>query len=430
MSVRGARGSRPTWIFTFLLPVLFLAPETVNLGVMFLRWDYLLLAAVFLRATVEATAMSRRSGARRLILPFPRLVLLYLIFTVFQVLALGPTTSLLDGLKYASWPLKILVWVLGVRLLYKQLGCGPHHVAALIRNLVFMVFGMQVLELLSPEFRAAVFKFYPVAATDRLIEITYRARGPFNGYDVTSLFLVVAAAFLYEIRREKAPDQSVGNSLALLACFAGAVISARTGLILFLAVTLYAVFLRRPSPLKVVAMLAVSFTALLLFGEYRIGYADDLGLIERYQELISAIQEGDLLLISSVSGTFHMNDALSFDERYWLWGTGLTTATTADQLYFKYFYMYGAVGLTTWVLVHCGLTLAAASGRNVEIARTYARAALVVSIVFALAHFKGGNYFFAARLGEIVALLFAFAEAKRSLSRALPTYDQATNNAY
>jgi len=413
MFTRVNRRQRYTWIFTTLLPVLFLAPEIINVGLLFFRWDYLLLAFFLLQSAFEASVRSRTTGSLHLRVPDVRIGVLFLGFAVYQALAIESGESFLEGIKYATWPLKAIFWAIGVRTVYMRLKCSPQDVVSLIRNLTFIVFGMQVLELSSGSFRDALFDLYPVASTGRLAQLSYRARGPFNGYDVSSLFYAVAAVVLIEVHRWRSQRLGITTSAALGVSAVGALIAARLGFVLLMIYFIYVLLLRKPSVLKVsILLVAIAVGQQLLTGG-ELGYADDLGLLERYQEVIAAVQKGDIFLVSSVQGTFSMNELLSFEARDWLWGAGLITGTTADQLYSKYLYMYGAMGLSFWVFIHIVLTITAARGASDVNAGGYARGALLISIMFAVAHFKGGNYFFSNRLGELAVLLFMLSYSRR-----------------
>lgn len=406
-------------IFGWLLPFCFLAPELINIGFMFVRWDYLLIA-IYTAAILTSTSNNRTSSnwTKRTF----AIVLLYILFAIYQASALRDQSGLLEGIKYASWPIKVLIWGIGVHFIYKNLNCSVGHVYLFIKSTTILVFSIQIMELTLPGFRNVLFDLYPVAAQERLAELSFRARGPFNGYDLASIYFVVAGVFLHQYHQHY--TKSGGKRFVVYAvCLCGAFISARTGFLLLLAYfTLYAYTNYKPIiKLQAVSLLAAIISVIYLTPVNDLSGVDD-SILGRYYELLSGLLSGDLTQISSVAGTFYMNEVLMETEDISTFGQGLTADTTADQLYFKYLFMFGITGLLLWIFIHFYITIQANHKSNSnEAATVYRRTIVIVSIILALAHIKGGNYFFSSRLGDIIALLLILGTTTPSLSSKRPS---------
>lgn len=238
------------------------------------------------------------------------------------------------------------------------------------------------------------------------MELTFRARGPFSGYDVTSLFFVVAIVVFNESKKTSWGLTSTLNYAAVAASLVGAFISARTGFVLALLYLGISAWRRASAAGRVVLVgcVGIGIIGITTLGELS---GSDESLIGRYAELLSALSAGDLTQVQSVYGTFYMNAVIFGESWNPMWGAGLDAGTTADQLYAKYLFMFGIVGLSIWIFIHFStiLLLRKARGSTVDEQVYFAKCALVVALLFALAHIKGGNYFFSSRLGDIVVLL-------------------------
>jgi hypothetical protein len=397
-------------LFGWILPFCFLAPELINVGFMYLRWDYLLIAVYAAAIALSGSKKSRSFNWSRKTLA---IVLLYTLFSIYQASLLATQSGLLEGIKYASWPLKVLFWGLSVYLIYNRLNCSMRHVYLFIRNVTILVFAIQILELTFPEFRSALFDFYPVAAHERLIELTFRARGPFNGYDLASIYFVVAGVFVHQYHRHHMsvrPESFVMYAI----CLVGAFISARTGFLILLTYFIIYAYINSKIIVKAQLLSIVAiFISLIYFTPVAEFNGIDDSILGRYYELINGLVSGDFEQISSVAGTFYMNEVLLEAGGIGLFGQGLTADTTADQLYFKYLFMLGLTGLLVWISVHLYLIVQAYSGINADGSpAVYSRIVFLISIILAIAHIKGGNYFFASRLGDIIAFLLILSTAK------------------
>lgn len=404
--------------FGWLLPFCFLAPELINIGFMFLRWDYILIA-IYTAAILTSTPniWARTDWTKRTF----AIVFLYIIFSIYQASALKNQSGLLEGIKYASWPIKVLLWGIGVHFIYKKLNCSIRHVYLFVKNATILVFAIQLMELTFPEFRNVLFDLYPVAAKDRLVELSFRARGPFNGYDLASIYFVVAGVFLHQYHQNQIKS-GVKPFLIYSICLCGAFISARTGFLLLLAYfTLYAYTNSRiVIKLQIASLFAAIISVTYLAPGHDLSGVDD-SILGRYYELLSGLLSGDLNQISSVAGTFYMNEALLETGGISTFGQGLTADTTADQLYFKYLFMFGITGLIFWISIHLYIAIQANYKNNPnETVTAYRKTILIISIILALAHIKGGNYFFSSRLGDIIALLLILGTTTPSLPSMRP----------
>lgn len=390
------------------LPLLFVAPEVINLGVMFLRWDYLLflyLLITFMLSSARLRSQSDLFWTQRTTF----LVLVYFLTSLLFMLRLSGGSDGLDGVKYASWPIKTIFWAVGAWFSLRLLGANERTIYKFLTVLVLLVLAMQALELISPAFREWSFIYYPVGAEERLRQLDFRARGPFNGFDTTSVFFLVAGVYFNEFARRFAVGR-FGAAWRLLATITGAYLSARTGFLLLILYLLVARFARGKVLAKLVWIVAGLLAVVFLPNWAGTVSGQDDSLVGRNLEVFQALLSGDLMGTQSFAGTFAMNNALlatGFDR---FWGQGLAVGTTADQLYFKYLFMFGQVGLTVWIIIHAFLFWLCYTKTPVTRAQqTYRSTALAVIVLVAIAHIKGGNYFFASRLGEIIALLIVLA---------------------
>lgn len=401
--------------FGWLLPFCFLAPELINIGFMYLRWDYLLIA-IYAAAILIARSSNyvNFDWTKRTL----AIVLLYILFSIYQASALRDQSGLLEGIKYASWPIKVLFWGIGVHIIYKKLNCSIRHVYLFVRNATILIFVIQILEVSLPGFRSVLFDLYPVAAQERLLELSFRARGPFNGYDLASIYFVVAGVFIHQYHQYSI--KSGGARFFIYAiCLFGAFISARTGFLLLLTYFIIHAYINSRVIVKFqIIGIVASIVSLAYFTSFADVSGIDDGILGRYYELINGLVSGDLNQISSVAGTFYMNEVLLETGDIRTFGQGLTADTTADQLYFKYLFMFGTVGLFAWIFIHFFISIQAYYGGNPnELSVIYRRIILLISIILAFAHIKGGNYFFSSRLGDIIALLLILSTTSYSIPR-------------
>ncbi len=393
--------------FGIILPFLFVAPEVINLGAMFLRWDYLIFFVFILNylnnKSTQCTFMTAWSKKTNII------VLAYTACTALMIWRLSGDTELIEGLKYAAWPMKSIFWGIGFYLVLHNLKGSATDIYRMLTTMAILVFVMQLFELLLPSFRDFIFEYYPVVAEERLRDLDYRARGPFNGYDLTSLFFAVVCIYINEYSKYY-NIKSSGTAWRIVLTIAGAYISARTGLLLIIGYLFYSYLSQKKWQGKTGLIFLVSLGIVFLPGFISIDEADDSNLFGRYLEIVQAMASGDVLMIQSFSGTFAMNALLLAQDFNPIWGSGLTVDTTADQLYFKYFYMFGFVGLVIWIIFHVSIYLICRSGNATHSdQRVYRYASLAVVVLIAIAHIKGGNYFFSTRLGDLVAMLLVLA---------------------
>jgi uncharacterized membrane protein YwaF len=407
-----------------LLPVALLLPEVINLGMLYLRWDYLLLA--FLGLTL--LLIQGRSGGMRL----SRLssagaifVIGITLFALWQLIAIPPGTNTASLAKYALGPLKVLAWGLVVRELFIAFRLGTRDLFHMFFTLIGLVVIVQAAELSSPAVREFLFRFYPVAAQERLETLAFRARGPFSGYDAASMFCALACVVVYEL----GPRSRRGHPpiVPLCLCLGGAFVAARTGFVL---AVLYLIV--RSSLDRRQRMAALSAFAALLVIANVVGGRDsaDETLGGRYVEIVAAIRGADLSQISSVQGTIHMNEELFYGASLsdHAWGAGLISDTTADQLYAKYLFMLGLAGLGMWCLLHSWLIVALAlRWGQASQAGAVARTACIIAVMFAIAHWKGGNYYFASRLGELSMLITLLGLAPSRMLDGSPTGPLCSN---
>lgn len=396
-----------------LLPLLLLIPEVLEIGGTFVRWDYLLLPVgallLYRRVTFERGLETRLNYTTPTFWLFGLLAL----FTGYQLLQVDPLNAdVSDAVKYALWPVKIFVWAAMVRELVLVLDQPQETLHKLFARLAVLVFLVQLAELASPAFRDLLNTYFPTAAKERLSSLDYRARGVFNGYDTASLFFCLCAIVCDQTAKALGIRARVKHCLLMLLCLAGSVLSARTG---FLLLTVYVgieAWRACSAMVRIIALLAIAtlVLAMVTFGSVLTGEEGTLG--GRYLEIFNFVSSGDPTAVNSFWGTLYMNYSL-FLTNEWspLWGNGLDTQTTADQLYAKYLFMFGLFGTGMWVTFHAALIGVLARVRSQF--RPLAVAGVVYLLLMAVAHVKGGNYLFAQRLGELTMLVLMLA-----LSRA------------
>ncbi len=399
----------------------------MHIGGIFFRWDYVFLILSVLILANQAAA--RLAAGERLPVFYPPAALLFFLlvalFSLFQFSSLG-AGGLFDGVKYAIWPLKVLIWALLMAALLRTFRCDVDDVYAIIYRLVIILGSMQALELLSPDFRSLLFNLYPVSAEDRLQELTYRARAVFNGYDTASIFFCIAGIAMHQLGPSLHKKRGLAaKSLSVALPFLGAFFAARTG---FLLLVLYHIVHFSLSGRGIIRVIFVTVTVLLVVRS--LSGADiegkDIGLLERYVEVLAAVINQDSEGVNSLYGTFYMNQILLSEHWDVIHGAGLTAETTADQLYVKYLYMFGLPGLLLWCIIHGYLIILAyrrsynAPDQN---AQAYSLVVFSSSVLLLVAHVKGGNYLFAQRLGEIIMLLIALSFRTGSVPRLVPVED-------
>lgn len=401
------------------LPFLLLFPDVIQVGGTFIRADYLALpmgAALLLHRLAYKEAAEPFAGytAGALLL-----LVLYPAFTVFQYNWVpSGIPGVEDAIKYTLWPLKMVVWGFCIRELFVAHPDPAGMLYRFMATLVVLVLGIQVLELTIPAVRGLLLQWYPIAAADRVSAITYRARGVFNGYDTTSMFYLLAVIVLTQLRASLTKAQAP-HLLLLFGCLIGAFVAARTGTLLILGYLAFFYWARLPGAwrmLLVVAGITAGLGLSLASPQVLSGEEGSLG--GRYLEIALVFTSGDALAVNSFWGTFAMNALALSDSSLDIWvGSGLTPATTADQLYVKYLVMFGIIGLSIWALIHVclliGLYRKAGLGTQVALRR----AGFWFSFLVVIAHIKGGNYFFAQRLGELLTLVLLLAFTQSRLLR-------------
>lgn len=396
--------SKRNLIFQFLLPVLFIGPEIINLGVMFLRWDYLLIVFFVFSSFKNGNSISHSNqlewGNRSTLL-----VLIFISCTLLMCLKLFENEDLIGSLKYAAWPIKSIFWGVSVLFILKKLKGSAETIYRMFTSIAVIVIFMQLFEFFLPSFREFIFTYYPVAAEERLRGLDFRARGPFNGYDLTSLFYTVICVYFIEYSKHYKINKS-DLIWRILITIIGSYLSARTGFLLIVFYLLYSYFINNKILGKFSVIVFIIILVTLFPNFISIDSAKDSNLIGRNLEVIQALISGDIFMIQSFSGTFAMNAMLLKEGFDPIWGNGLTADTTADQLYFKYYYMFGQVGLIIWVLIHFSIYYFSRSGLKFTTDQiVYKNSAIIVIVLIAIGHIKGGNYFFSLRLGDIIALL-------------------------
>ncbi len=410
----------PTLLLTALLglfPFLFLFPDVLSVGGTFIRGDYLLLPfgallllhrLAFTERTLPFAGYS--GGALAIMIGFPLL-------TLFQFLWIPEHIIDMEGaVKYALWPLKMVVWAVCMRELFVAHPNPLKAVYQVFATLVVLVFSLQVVELVSVPARLQMLEWYPIAAVDRVGQIMFRARAVFNGFDTASMFYLLATVLLTQLKT-RLPVNKLAHAGLIMLCVLGALVSARTGALLIIGYLL-AVLWNRGAPVRKLA-LAASVTWVVacvgLLGLDSVSGSEG-SLLGRYLELMNVVSSGgDMLAVNSFWGTFEMNATALSDTAFNFWfGIGLNTSTTADQLYAKYLVMFGIVGLSLWLLVHLAMLAGLKAGGHSLNRDCLKWACLVYALLVAIAHIKGGNYFFAQRLGELTALAFMLAYSSDS----------------
>lgn len=394
------------FVFLVLLPFFFVAPELINLGFMFLRWDYLI---IFVYVLFFLMDFRRNEKQTQFAWSIRTKILIgaYVACTFLMIWRLSSGSELIESVKYAAWPVKTIFWSVGFYLIARRLNGSASSIYQMLTSMAVLIFAFQIFELFSSSFRDFVFTYYPVAAEERLRDLTFRARGPFNGYDVTSLFFAVYCVYVNEYSKYY-NIKILGFFCRMAIAFFGAFLSARTGLVLIVFYLGVSYFVRSQwlgrIGLIILLLFFVVFFSLLAAGDV----AGDSSLLGRYLELVQAIVAGDILQISSFSGTFAMNLLLLNDGFNPVWGNGLTIDTTADQLYFKYFYMFGYIGLLIWIAINVLILYVCRLSGVSSDQKIYRNSAIWIIWIFILAHIKGGNYFFSTRLGDVVAVILLF----------------------
>jgi hypothetical protein len=271
-----------------------------------------------------------------------------------------------------------------------------------VAAVTIMVFGIQVLELVSGSFRGVLWSLYPMQAADRLADLDYRARGVFGGYDAASMFFLFSGVVIHQLS-----VSSVRRTMLLAVACAGAFFAARTGFLLLVGYLAVASWLAASRSQRVKSLMWAAVAMLGLWALDRIIAGEEGSLLGRYMEVVKVVTTGgDLSAVNSFYGTLYMNWA-AFAAGYWdpMWGNGVDPGTTADQLYAKYLYMLGGVGLLFWSVIHLGLLVRSGYGTDKKLA---AASAIFAALVL-VAHAKGGNYYFASRLGDFALLLVLLA---------------------
>ena len=154
----------PTLLLTALLglfPFLFLFPDVLSVGDTFIRGDYLLLPFgallllhrfAFTERTLPFAGYS--GGALAIMIGFPLL-------TLFQFLWIPEHIIDMEGaVKYALWPLKMVVWAVCMRELFVAHPNPLKAVYQVFATLVVLVFSLQVVELVSVPARLQILETF------------------------------------------------------------------------------------------------------------------------------------------------------------------------------------------------------------------------------------------------------------------------------
>lgn len=395
-----------SYLIPVILPLFFLAPEVIRVAGFYPRVDYLFLpfglALLFHR-------FAFREGVQTGFGYTPAGLLAIAAIAAFSLYSLSRIpSSVVDyggAVKYAIWPIKSLVWALLIRELLCITKSPRDTFYRVVVTTMLAVFVIQLLELVSGSFRQVLWGLYPMQAVDRLADLDYRARGVFGGYDAASIFFLFSGVIIHRLS-----DHSFRRTLLLAIACAGAFFAARTGFLLlvgYLAVVswLAASGVRRVTYLMlgVVALFGLWALDAVIAGE-------EGSLIGRYMEIVKIVTTGgDIFAVNSFYGTFYMN-WVAFAAGYWdpVWGNGVDPGTTADQLYAKYLYMLGGAGLLFWGVIHFVLLLRGGYGNDGKLAG----ASVIFAALVLVAHAKGGNYYFASRLGDLSLLLVVLAHTR------------------
>ena len=393
----------------WILPFLLLAPEVLQVGDTFVRWDYFALPVglglIFYRVAF-GSGLSGNMGYDRSML---WLIGAICIFGVYQLSCVNRNDAdAADAFKYALWPFKVVIWAMLVRELFLKATDTTERVYIFFMVLTYSLLLIQGLELISPAFKEILNTLFPTAAKERLSTIGFRARAVFNGYDTASMFFCLSAVVMDSIAKTKRWRKGVGHLIRMAACLIGAMLAARTGFLL-LVVYIFMEGWRSLRPAFKVAVLFLVVTIIAYLSAFPPTLTGEEGSLSgRYLELFEFVKTGDPTSVDSFFGTLYMNYSL-FWLNDWnvLWGNGLSTLTTADQLYAKYLFMLGSIGMAFWAAIHVGLMSAMKLRRLRE--EPLAKASFVYLFMMAIAHIKGGNYLFAQRLGELTVLVLLLA---------------------
>jgi hypothetical protein len=393
-------------LLPYLLPILFLAPEVLKVGGIYPRMDYIFLPIGLL---LLFHRFAFRDGLRTGFGYTPMGLLIIVAVMAFGMYSLGqvPHTAfdLGGAIKYAIWPIKTLVWALLLREVLCITDAPKETFYRVVAVTTVALFGIQLLELSSASFRGLLGVLYPMQATDRLGDISYRARGVFGGYDAASIYFLFAGVVIHKLS-----EASAKRMLLLAMAGAGAFMAARTGFLLLIGYLAVASWLSASAGLRRRYMLVAAVAAAGVWGLSQLGDGDEGSLTGRYLEVVKVITSGgDLSTVNSFYGTLYMNWA-AFAAGYWdpWWGNGVDPGTTADQLYAKYLYMLGGVGLLFWGGIHVSMLFRSGYGNDAALAY----AAVAFAVLIAIAHAKGGNYYFASRLGDLALLLVLLAHTQ------------------
>ncbi|WP_026939091.1 hypothetical protein [Holophaga foetida] len=392
-----------------------------HVGGIFLRWDYLLLLpAAFIwlySCTFKIGQTEFRYNLSRMESLLIFLIAMFGIMALLRIPSNYPDFG--EAVKYAIWPWKMLIWAMLIRELVVRTLDWDRDLLRSLLTLTFLIFFIQVMELTNSSFRSLLLDLYPMSAPDRIQELSYRARAIFSGYDVTSMFFCgMAIIFYHALQRDCRINPNVLR-LAIVFSAIGAFLAARTG---FLLLGFY-LFLKLICRLGHTKKLLLVIT-LVVTGSVAHFLPDDVwregSLMGRYFEVLKIFKRGNPMDVQSFYGTVYMNLSVFFLNPWEPWlGAGLDIKTTADQLYAKYLFMFGSIGLAFWSLIHGLMTWVCARASQDQrwptATRTYAHSLYHISMLTFIAHLKGGNYFFAHRLGDYWFLLLFVVISMRHL---------------
>lgn len=400
-----------TYLLPILLPLLFLAPEVIKVGGIYPRMDYLFLPVGLL---LLFHRFAFRDGIRSGFDYTPVGLLTIVAVAAFSIYSLMNIPSMVADLggaiKYAIWPVKTLVWALLLREILCVTASPKDTFYRIVVVTTLALFCIQILELTSGAFRGLLWMYYPMQAAERLGDLDYRARGVFGGYDAASIYFLFAGVV---IRSLSGP--STKRALLLGVACAGAFLAARTGFLLLVGYLAVSAWLAAPATVRRKYLLGAVVLASVLWAMDRFIGGEEGSLLGRYMEVVKVVTSGgDLSAVNSFYGTLYMNWA-AFAAGYWdpMWGNGVDPGTTADQLYAKYLYMLGWVGLLFWGIIHAGMLFRRGYGND----KALGLAAVTFAVLIVLAHAKGGNYYFASRLGDLSMLLVLLAHTNWSTGR-------------
>lgn len=395
-----------SYLLPIVLPLLFLAPEVIKVGGIYPRMDYLFLpVGLLLLFHRFALRDGLRSGFGYTPLGLLT-ILLVAVFSGYSLLNIPAQIADPGGaVKYAIWPIKTLVWALLLREVLCITESPRDTFYRVVAVTTLLLFCIQVLELASGTFRGLLQTYYPMQAIERLSGLDYRARGVFSGYDAASIYFLLAGVVIHRL----SPPSAKRMLLLGVAC-AGAFLAARTGFLLLAGYLAIAAWLTASALTRRKYLLGAIAAGVLLWVSGGFASGEEGSLLGRYLEIANVLASGgDLTAVNSLYGTLYMNWA-AFAAGYWdpVWGNGVDPRTTADQLYAKYLYMLGWVGLLFWGVIHAGMLVVRGYGND----RALALAAVIFAGLVVLAHAKGGNYYFASRLGDLAMLLVLLAHTR------------------